>query len=99
MRLLISTAFPTVSTGITQRAPLCRAEAMVDVARNTSMITTTASLRSYKCNKAGDKQVNKVGFDCSIRFGLLQHMLPFSGFSILFYGSISQFQQVAEIAG
>jgi len=46
---------------MTDLAPLCKAEAMVEVARNTSMITMTLFDRSYKCNKAGDKQVCREG--------------------------------------
>ena len=42
----ISMALGTESTGITARAPLYRAAAIVEVARNTSIITTTLLLRS-----------------------------------------------------
>ena len=34
---------------------------MVEVARKTSIITTTLLLRSYKCNRAGEMEVFKVG--------------------------------------
>jgi hypothetical protein len=34
---------------------------MVEVARKTSMITTTLLLRSYKCSSAGDKEVWRLG--------------------------------------
>jgi hypothetical protein len=47
----------TESTGITHLAPLYKADAIVEVARNTSMITTTLLLRSYRCNKAGEMEV------------------------------------------
>jgi hypothetical protein len=40
---------------------------MVDVARNTSMITTTAFRRSYKCNNAGERQVYSVGLLFAMR--------------------------------
>lgn len=42
-------------------APLCNAAAIVDVARNTSMITTMLLLTSYKFNNAGEREVNSVG--------------------------------------
>ena len=51
----------TADTGITSFAPLCRAVAMVEVALNTSMITTMLLLTSYKCNKAGEREVYKEG--------------------------------------
>jgi hypothetical protein len=53
MFLLSAIALATSSTGITHCAPLCNADAMVDH-RNTSMITTTALRRSYKCSNAGE---------------------------------------------
>ncbi len=42
-----------LSTGITLSAPLNKAAAMVEVARNTSIITTTLFLILYKSNKRG----------------------------------------------
>jgi hypothetical protein len=47
----------TVATGMTAAAPLYKAVAMVDVALNTSMITTTLLLMSYKLRSAGDNEV------------------------------------------
>jgi hypothetical protein len=52
----------TLSTGIILLSPLCKAAAMVEVARSTSMITTMLLLTSYRFNNAGDKQVKRVGF-------------------------------------
>jgi hypothetical protein len=57
MLLLISIALGTESTGITHFAPLYSADAIVEVARNTSIITTTLLLRSYKCNITGERDV------------------------------------------
>ena len=57
----ISIALGTESTGITDLAPLYNAEAIVEVALKTSIITTTLLLKSYRCNKAGDKEVLRVG--------------------------------------
>jgi Gpi18-like mannosyltransferase len=54
--------FGTLSTGIMHFAPLNKAVAMVEVARSTSMITTMVFLTSYKCSRAGDNEVYKVGF-------------------------------------
>jgi len=51
----------TLSTGMILLAPLCKAVAMVEVARNTSMITTILLLTSYKCKSAGDKEVYRDG--------------------------------------
>jgi hypothetical protein len=42
-------------------APLFNAVAMVEVARNTSIITTILVLTSYKCKRAGDKEVYNDG--------------------------------------
>src|SRR5215213_10856104 len=53
--------FSTLSTGITSFAPLYKAVAIVEVARKISITTTTQSRTLYKCNKAGDKDVYKVG--------------------------------------
>src|SRR5688500_8221505 len=58
----------TLSTGIIHLAPLYRAVAMVDVARNTSMITTRVLLISYKSSNAGDGDVYRVG----LLFGIIQ---------------------------
>jgi hypothetical protein len=54
-------ALGTESTGMTDLAPLYKAAAIVDVARNTSIITTMLLLRSYKCNRAGERDVCRVG--------------------------------------
>jgi hypothetical protein len=42
-------------------APLYKAVAMVDVARNTSITTTIVFFTSYKCKRAGERQVYNVG--------------------------------------
>jgi len=47
-------------------APFFKTDAMVDVALNTSMITTTAFFSSYKCKSAGERQVYSVGFFVAI---------------------------------
>ena len=44
---------------MTDDAPLYNAVAMVDVALNTSMMTTTELLISYKSSRAGERQVYK----------------------------------------
>jgi hypothetical protein len=59
--------FATVETGITEVAPLNKAVVMVDVARSTSMITTTLLVMSYKSINAGDRQVYKFLLLDSIR--------------------------------
>jgi hypothetical protein len=47
----------TLSTGIILLAPLCNAAAIVEVALNTSIITTILLLTSYKFKSAGDNEV------------------------------------------
>jgi hypothetical protein len=42
-------------------ATLCKTVAIVDVALSTSIITTMLLLTLYRCNRAGDKEVCKVG--------------------------------------
>jgi hypothetical protein len=54
--------FETLLTGITHFAPLNNAVAIVDVARNTSIITTIEWSGSYKSNNSGDNDVYNVGF-------------------------------------
>jgi hypothetical protein len=61
MLLLISMALGTESTGITHLAPLYNAAAIVEVALNTSIITTTLLLKSYRFNNAGEMQVWRDG--------------------------------------
>jgi hypothetical protein len=51
----------TLSTGMTDLAPLNKAVAIVEVALNTSMITTTLLVASYKWRRAGESEVCKVG--------------------------------------
>jgi hypothetical protein len=51
----------TLSTGMTDFAPLYKAVAIVDVALNTSMITTILLLTSYKCKTEGERDVCKLG--------------------------------------
>jgi len=51
----------TLSTGIMLLAPLCNAAAIVEVALNTSIITTILLLTLYKCKSAGDKEVYREG--------------------------------------
>jgi hypothetical protein len=53
----------TLSTGMMYFEPLYKAVAIVEVARSTSMITTIALFASYKCIKAGEKEVCKLGLD------------------------------------
>jgi hypothetical protein len=52
----------SLSSGTILLAPFASAVAMVEVARNTSMITTILVLTSYNCNNAGDRQVYNKGF-------------------------------------
>jgi hypothetical protein len=47
----------TLSTGIMHLAPLYKAVAIVDVALNTSMITTILLLTSYKFKRDGERDV------------------------------------------
>lgn len=51
----------TLSTGITHLAPLYKAVAIVEVALNTSIITTILLLISYKCTRAGESEVYRCG--------------------------------------
>ncbi len=44
--------------------PLYKAVAIVEVALNTSMITTIASCNLYRSKSAGDKDVKSVGLFC-----------------------------------
>src|SRR5450432_1137581 len=53
--------FATLSTGTICFAPLFSAVAIVEVARNTSIMTTVAWDTLYKCSKAGDRDVCKKG--------------------------------------
>jgi hypothetical protein len=41
---------------------LYNAVVIVDVARSISIMTTTLLLTSYKCKRAGDKEVKRTGF-------------------------------------
>ncbi len=52
----------TAATGITLDAPLNKAVAIVEVALKTSIITTAALFKSYKCKRAGESEVKIVGF-------------------------------------
>ncbi len=52
----------TLATGITLSAPLYNAVAMVDVALNTSIITTTLLATSYRSSIRGDNKVLIDGF-------------------------------------
>jgi hypothetical protein len=60
----------TESTGIIVFAPLNNAVAIVDVARSTSIITTTALLRSYKCKRDGESEVYNVGLSWLIHLNV-----------------------------
>jgi hypothetical protein len=51
----------TLSTGITDFAPLYKAAAMVEVALSTSIITTVLSEMSYRFNNDGDNTVFNEG--------------------------------------
>src|SRR6476646_11948021 len=66
----------TLSTGITHLAPLYNAVAIVEVALNTSMITITLLLISYRCTRAGEREVCKDGL-LFIPANVTERELPF----------------------
>jgi len=72
-----------LSTGITHFAPLRKAAAIVDVALNTSMMTTMLLLTSYKCTNAGERQVKMDG--------LLLMLCAKLSISLLVLGNSSRF--------
>ena len=98
-------ATATLSTGITDFAPLYNAVAIVEVARSTSIITTMLLLISYRCNKAGEREVKRVGlFYSSGKYNkgysqrrLLQQCSPFISFGILLYYFIAVIDQFFKI--